>query len=153
MEPIQPWSAAGAENQIRIFSPDAGAEPAPADPVAEPPAAPVVAELFAAAVPAVEEVLLVELFDELVQAVSASAPTATMAIVCTTDRESCLPGRTFRVRDILVLLHCVVTENRFDRRVRGERYRVRGKLLRSGIQVSRRGTWRRPAAAAGPRRR
>jgi hypothetical protein len=53
--------------------------------------------------------------DEFVQAVRASAPAATIAMVRSADRDSCLPGRAFRVRevrDMVVLLHCVVTKNK-----------------------------------------
>src|SRR6478672_1011637 len=66
IEPIQPWSAAGAEKPILIFSPDGAA--------AEPDA-PAVSAALAAAV----GVLLEADDDELVQALSASAVTATPA--------------------------------------------------------------------------
>jgi hypothetical protein len=72
---IQPWSAAGAEKPMRIFSPDGAA----ADPLAEPAADPPAAVVPAAALAAAEEVELAELDDEFVQAVRASAPAATMA--------------------------------------------------------------------------
>src|SRR5690349_687668 len=72
IEPIQPWSAAGAEKPMRIFSPEA-----------VPPAAP--DELAAAAavvVPAALELaadVVPELDEELVQAVRARAPAAITA--------------------------------------------------------------------------
>jgi hypothetical protein len=66
IDPIQPWSAAGAEKPILIFSPLGAA--------AEPDATAVSAALAAAV-----DVLLEAVDDELVQAVSASAPTVTAA--------------------------------------------------------------------------
>jgi hypothetical protein len=66
IDPIQPWSAAGAENPILIFPPLGAA--------AEPDAAAVSAALAAAV-----EVLLEAVDDELVHALSASAVTATPA--------------------------------------------------------------------------
>jgi hypothetical protein len=66
IDPIQPWSAAGAENPILIFSPDgAAAEP---DASAE-----------SAALAAAVDVLLEAVDEELVHALSASAVTATPA--------------------------------------------------------------------------
>ncbi|HEY5842733.1 MAG TPA: hypothetical protein VIU87_14965, partial [Mycobacterium sp.] len=72
IEPIQPWSAAGAEKPILIFSPVAAAEVAAAD---SPPAL-----VAAAAVVAAADVVLDDELDELVHADStnAAAPTTVM---------------------------------------------------------------------------
>ncbi len=92
MDPIQPWSAAGAEKPILIFSPEAGAAlPVAPDaplPAAWLPAASLPAgALLAASVAAAGELLLVALFEELVQAVRASAPAAMIATVRNAVRE------------------------------------------------------------------
>src|SRR6478609_2501249 len=79
IDPIQPWSAAGAEKPILIFSPLGAA--------AEPEAAAV-----SPAGAAAGDVLLAAVDDELVQAVSASAPTVTAA----STRAAVIPRRGCR---------------------------------------------------------